>query len=144
MSGSEKKTPAVSPDQGVTGETTTSFENMEAGKQTDPHEDVEWNLILKMLDNIRARDPEAYWDILIETLFKCFTRENRHKRSEKPDFLNLDRLEALDTEHLETSGSVPDDLKKRMEWVQKKEEFENYVTLLKEAGHILDMTFIIS
>ena len=86
-----------------------------------------------MLDNIRARDPEACWDILIQTLFKHFARENRDKRSEKPDFLNLDRLEALDTEHLETSGIVPDDLKKRIEWVQKKEEIENYVTLLKKA-----------
>ena len=48
-------------------------------------EDVEWNAILKMLDNIKSRDPETYGDILIETLFKHFARENRSKRSEKPD-----------------------------------------------------------
>ena len=34
MSGSEEKTPTVSPDQGATGETTTSSENKEAGMQT--------------------------------------------------------------------------------------------------------------
>ena len=47
--------------------------------------------------------------------------------------MNLNKLEALETEDLETSGSVPDDLKERMEWVQKQEEFENYVTLLNET-----------
>ena len=46
----------------------------------------------------------------IRSLLKHFPRENRSKRSEKPDFLNLDKLEALKTEHLKTSGSVPYDL----------------------------------
>ena len=109
---------------------------MDVRTQTHSDEDVEWNVILKMLENIKA-----YWDIIIETLFKCFARENRGKMSDKPDFLDLDKLEALETVHLDTSDSVPDDLNKRMEWVEMKEEFENYVTLLKEAwmcfGHDL-------
>ena len=66
---------------------------MDAGTQTDPDEDVEWNLILKMLDNIRAWNPEAYWDIIVETLFKHFSREIRDKRLKEPDFFNLNRLE---------------------------------------------------
>ena len=89
---------------------------MDVGTQTDPDEDVEWKVILKMLDNIKARDPEAYWDVIIETLFKHFSRENRSKRSEKPDFLNLDKLEALETKHWETSGSLLDGLKGEMKW----------------------------
>ena len=84
---------------------------MDAGTQTDPDEDVEWNLILKMLDNIRARNPEAYWDIIIETLFKHFSRENRDKRLKEPDFFNLNRLEVLKAEYFETTSSVPDGLK---------------------------------
>ena len=87
---------------------------MDVRTQTHLDEDVEWNVILKMSDNIKARDPKGYWDIIIETLFKCFARENRGKRSDKPDFLDLDKLEALETAHLETSDSVPDNLKKRM------------------------------
>ena len=126
MGGSEEKTPTISPDQGATDDTAISSKNMDFRTQTHPDEDVEWNAILKMLDNIKARDSKGYWDIIIETLFKCFARENRGKRSQKPEFLNLDKLEALETEHLETSGSVTDDLKKRMEWVERKEEFENY------------------
>ena len=117
-----RKTPTVSPDQGTTGETATSPKNMDVGMQTGLSEE-EWeacllkdydNTLLKMLEIIRARDPVACWDIIIETLFKCFARKNRDKRSEKPDWLNLDKLEALEGKHLETSGSVPDDLKKRM------------------------------
>ena len=34
MSSSEEKTPTISPDQGATGETTTSSENKETGTQT--------------------------------------------------------------------------------------------------------------
>ena len=55
MSGSEKKTPTVSPDQGATGEIATSSENMEAEKQTDPNEDDYWNSILKMLNKTGAK-----------------------------------------------------------------------------------------
>ena len=137
----EEKTPTVSPDQGATGETASSTGNMEVGTQTSLSEEEQEahllkdydNTLLGMLNDIRLRDPEAYWDIIIETLFKCFARENRDKRSEKPDWLNLDKLEALEAEHLETSGSVQDDLNKRMKKAQENEEFENYVTLLKEA-----------
>ena len=39
------------------------------------------NTLLEMLNIIKSRDPEAYWDIIIETLFKRFARENRDKRS---------------------------------------------------------------
>ena len=68
MSGSEEKTPTISPDQGATGETTTSSENKEAGTQTGLSEEeqeahlleVEWNVILRMLDTIKSWDPEAY------------------------------------------------------------------------------------
>ena len=141
VSDSEEKTQTVSPDQGATGETRTSSKTMEAGMQTGLSEEEPEAHLLKdydntlkeMLNGIRSRDPEAYRDIIIEALFKCFARENRSKRSEKPDFLNLDKLEALETEHLETSGSVPGCLKERMKWAGEEEEFENYVRLLKEA-----------
>ena len=119
MSDSKDKTPTISPDQGATGKTTTSSENKEAGMQTGLSEEEEEahllkdydNTLLEMLNIIKSRDPEAYWDIIIETLFKCFARENRDKRSKEPDFRNLDRLEAQEAEYFETSGSLPDDLK---------------------------------
>ena len=41
MSGSEEKTPTASPDQGATGETTTSSENKKAGTQTGLSEEEE-------------------------------------------------------------------------------------------------------
>ena len=74
------------------------------------------NTLLEMLDEIKSLDPEAYWDIIIEILFKCFARENRDKRSEEPDFLNLKKLEALEVEYFETSSSVPDYLKAEAKW----------------------------
>ena len=40
-------------------------------------------------------------------------------RSKEAIFLELDKLEALETEHLETSGHVPDWLKKDMEYAQE-------------------------
>ena len=121
MSGSEEKTPTVSPDQGATGETTSS-ENKEAGTQTGLSEEEHKarllkdydNTLLEMLDVIKSWDPEVYWDIIIETLFKHFARENRDKRSKEPDFQNLDRLEAQEAENLGTLDNVPDDLQKRM------------------------------
>ena len=60
------------------------------------------------------QNAELYWEIIIESLFKHIARENRGKGSEKPDLLSLDRLEALSSKHLETSGSVPDWLKEEM------------------------------
>ena len=114
---------------------------MDVGTQTDLSEEEQearllkdyGNTLLEMLDEIKSWDQEAYWDIIIETLFKRFARENRDKRSKEPDFQDLDRLEALEDEHRETSGSVPDDLKAEAKWAREWVEFENYVTLLKEA-----------
>ena len=115
---------------------------MDVGTQTDPDEDVKWNVILKMLDNIRARDPEGYWDIIIETLFKHFARENRDKRLKEPDIF----IEALEAEYWETSSSVPDGLKAEGKWAQEWVEFENYVMLFKEAkacfGHHFECIII--
>ena len=68
-----------------------------------------------MLNSVKARDPEAYQDIIIRTLYKHFARENRAKRSKEEIFLELDQLEALETEHLKTSGHVPNWLEKDME-----------------------------
>ena len=67
----------------------------------------------------------------------------RNKRSEESDFMNLDKLEALSSEYLETSGCVPNWLKKDMEYVQKDEEFVTYLTLLKKVrahgGHNMEL-----
>ena len=59
MSSSEERTPTISPDQGATGETTSS-ENKEAGTQTGLSEEEEEahykeeynNAIFKLLKNI--------------------------------------------------------------------------------------------
>ena len=61
MSGSEEKTPTVSPDQGATGETTTSSENKKAGTQTGLSEEEKEarykeeyrNDVIKLLRNIQ-------------------------------------------------------------------------------------------
>ena len=78
--------------------------------------EVEWNVILGMLNSVKARDPEAYQDIIIGTLYKHFARENRATRSKEAIFSELDKLEALETEHWETSGHVSDWPKKDMEY----------------------------
>ena len=39
----------------------------------------------------------------------------------------------MKTEHLETSGSMPDGLDRRMRVVRKQEEFESYLKLLSET-----------
>ena len=104
--------------KGATGETSTSSENKEAGMQTglseeekEAHYKQEYdNTVFKVLEKGIMQAPEAGWGMWIRSLLKPFPRENRSKRSEKPDFLNLDKLEALKTEHLTTSGSVPYDL----------------------------------
>ena len=122
MSSSEEKTPTISPDQGATGETTSS-ESKEAGTQTglseeekDTHYKEEYNNAeCELLKNIHRRNPERGWDILIGTLFKHLARENRAKRSKEEVFSKLDNLEALRTEHLETSGYVPNWLEKDLE-----------------------------
>ena len=141
MSSSEEKTPTISPDQGATGETTTSSENKETGTQTglseeekEAHlEEVECNAIIGMMNSVKARDPEAYQDIIIGTLYKQFARENRAMRSKELIFLELDKLEAWEAEYLETSGHVPNWLTQDLKDAREDVEFENYVTLLKEA-----------
>ena len=141
MSSSEEKTPTISPDQGATGETTTSSENKKAGTQTglsEVEKEARYkeeydHTIFKVLENIITRSPAAGWNAWIGSLKYHFVRENRSKRSEKPDFLNLDKLEALKTEQLKTSGHVLNNLDVDMRDLQVQEEFEGYLKLLRET-----------
>ena len=78
MSSSEEKTPTISPDQGATGETTTSSENNETGTQTGLSEEEEEarykeeynNAVIKLLKNISMQNPELGQDIVMEALYK--------------------------------------------------------------------------
>ena len=96
MSSSEERTPTISPDQGATGETTTSSENKEAGTQTSLSEEEEEahykeeynNAVFKLLKNISMQDPELGRDIVMESLLNHYAMEIRSKRSEEPDFLH--------------------------------------------------------
>ena len=141
MSGSEEKTPTVSPDQGATGETATSSENKKARMQTglseeekEAHYKEEYNnAVFKVLENIITQSPAAGWHAWIGSLKCHLAEENRSKRSEKPDFLNLDKLEALKTEQLKTSSHVLYDLDGHMKDLQVQEEFEGYLKLLRET-----------
>ena len=141
MSSSEERTLTISPDQGATGETMTLSENKEAGMQTGlskeekkAHwDEIECNAIMGMMNSLKARNPEAYQDIIIETLYKQFARENRAMGSKETIFSELDRLEAQETEYYETSGRVPKWLTQELKDAWEDVEFENYVTLLKEA-----------
>ena len=138
---SEEETPPISPDKGATGETTTSSENKNTGVQTglseaekEAHLDqIEYNAIMGMMDTLKARNPEAYQDVIIEALYKQFARENRATRSKETIFSELDKLEARETEYYETSGRVPKWLTQELKDAREDVEFENYVTLLKEA-----------
>ena len=85
------------------------------------------------MNSVKARDPEAYQDIIIGTLYKQFARENRATRSKELIFSELDKLEARETEYYETSGHVPKWLTQELKDAREDVEFENYVTLLKEA-----------
>ena len=124
MSDNEKKTPTVSPEQGATCETTTLSKNKETGMQTGLSEEekeacleeAECNAIMGMMNSLKARNPEAYQDIMIETLYKQFTRENRATRSKETMFSELDKLEAREVELLKTSGRVPDWLKQDLKY----------------------------
>ena len=49
----------------------------------------ECNAIMGMMNSLQARDPEAYQDIVIGTLYKQFARENRATRSKELIFRNL-------------------------------------------------------
>ena len=121
MSSSEERTPTISPDQGATGETTTSSENKEAGTQTGLSEEEEEahykeeynNAVFKLLKNISMQDLELGRDIVMESLLNHYATEIRSKRSEEPDFLH------------------------------ETEEFETYLALLKEVrargGHNMEL-----
>ena len=140
MSGSEEKTPTISPDQGATGETTPSSENKEAHYKEEYNNAV---FKLDLLKNINMQNLELGWDIVMESLLKHFATEIRSKRSEQPDFLDLNKLEALSSEHLETSGRVSNWLKEDRKYAQDQEEFETYLALLKEVrahgGHNMEL-----
>ena len=122
MSSSEERTPTISPDQGATGETTTSSENKEAGTQTGLSEEEEEahykeeynNAVFKLLKNISMQDLELGQDIVMELLLNHYATEIRSKRSEEPDFLH-----------------------------ETEEEFETYLALLKEVrargGHNMEL-----
>ena len=141
MSSSEEKTPTISPDQGATGETTTSSENKQTGMQMGLSEEekkarldeIEWDAIIRLMNSIKARVPGVYKDIVIETLYKHFARVNRATRSKELIFSELDKLEARETEYYETSGHVPKWLTQELKDAREDVEFENYVTLLNEA-----------
>ena len=110
MSSGEEKTPTISPDQGATGETTTSSENKETGTQTglseeekEAHYKEEYNnAVFKLLKNISMQDLELGRDTVMESLLEHYATEIRSKRSEEPDFLH-----------------------------ETEEEFETYLALLK-------------
>ena len=89
--------------------------------------------ITKLWENIYSPDQDVYWEVLIGKLLVLFAREVRCKRPEKPDFLNLDKLEALRTKHLEASGHEPWGLVGRIEWLEGQEVFESYLKLLTET-----------
>ena len=122
MSSSEERTPTISPDQGATGETTTSSENKEAGTQTGLSEEEEEahykeeynNAVFKLLKNISMQDLELGQDIVMESLLNHYAMEIRSNRSEEPDFLH-----------------------------ETEEEFETYLALLKEVrargGHNMEL-----
>ena len=142
MSSSEEKTPTVSPDQGATGETKSSSE-----KQKAHLDEIECNAIMGMMNSLKAVNPEASRDIIIETLYKQFARENRATRSKEAIFSELDNLEAREAEYLETSDRVPKWLKLDLKFAWEDVEFENYVTLLKEAraqfGRVIEGAVIV-
>ena len=152
MSGNEEKTSTISPDQGATGETATSVSLAEAEitlrrltaewlqflKQQGEEEKARYkgeydNTIFKVLEDIMTQSPAAGWNTWIGSLKYHFVMENRSKRSEKPNFLNLDKFEALKTEQLKTSGLVLSNLNNHMRALRVQEEFEGYLKLLRET-----------
>ena len=88
-------------------------------------DEIECNAIMGMMNSLKARNPEAYQDIIIETLYKQFARENRATRSKETIFSELDKLEAWKAKFLETSGRVPNGLKQDLKDAQEEVEFEN-------------------
>ena len=112
---SEEETPPISPDQGATGETAISVPFAE----TD---------MTKVLENIMMRSPAAGWNAWIGVLLRHLAEEYRSKRSEKPDFLYLDKLKAL-----KASGHVLNNLNDTMRELQGQEVYESYLKLLTET-----------
>ena len=110
-------------------------------KQQEAEEELD-DAITKLWENIYSPDQDVSWEVLIGKLLVLFAREVRSKRCKKPDFLNLDKLEALRTEHLEASGYEPWGLVRRIEWLEGQEVFESYLKLLTETrapfGHGLE------
>ena len=95
----------------------SSITFFESEEEKEAHlDEIECNAIMGMMNSIKARNPEAYQDIIIGTLYKQFARENRAMRSREAIFSELDILEARETEYLETSGRVPDWLKQDLEY----------------------------
>ena len=47
------------------------------------------------MKNIAYKDPEMFWDIIMEAILETTRMEIMNKRSEKPDDKNLDKLEDL-------------------------------------------------
>ena len=94
LSNMEEKMPTVSPDQSATGETTTSFENKEAGMQTglseeekEPYYKEEYdNTIFKVLENIIMQASKAGWSAWIGLLLRHFEMENRSKSLQSQTF----------------------------------------------------------
>ena len=112
----------------------SSITFFESEEEKEAHlDEIERNTIMGMMNSLKARNPEAYQDIIIETLYKQFARENRATRSKETIFSELDRLEVQETEYYETSGRVPKWLTQELKDAREDVEFENYVTLLKEA-----------
>ena len=108
---------------------------------------IECNAIMGMMNSLKARNPEEYQDVIIETLYKQFARENRAMRSKETIFSELDKLEAWETEYYKTSDRVPKWLTQELKDTREDVEFENYVTLLKEAraqfGHEMEGAVIL-
>ena len=89
------------------------------------------NAVFKLLNQVKVRNIEVYWDLIIESLLKHFAREKRGKKSKKPDHQSLEHLETLYSEYFKTSGVMPEWLEEEIKWAREQEEFENYLELLK-------------
>ena len=112
----------------------SSITFFESEEEKEAHlDEIECNTIMGMMNSLKARNPEAYQDIIIETFYKQCARENRAMRSKETIFSELDKLEARETEYYENSGCVPKGLQLDLKFTREDVEFENYVTLLKEA-----------
>ena len=92
MSDSEEKTPTVSPDKGATGEKATSSKTMRVGMRTGLSEEEKEtcykkaydDAVTKLWENIYMQDPEAGWDILIDTFqMLCKGEEGQEVREAK-------------------------------------------------------------